>query len=190
MLGIPVVPISAAKNEGIDELISHALHVAWYQEKPGRKDFCGQSDNGGAVHRCLHGIIHLIEDHAREAGLPPRFAATKLAEGDAAVLEALDLSENEREMMEHIIYQMEVERGLDRAAAIADMRFTFIKKLVEQTVVKPSESKERQLSRKIDSFLTGKYTAIIRGFFSGAFGVGNCEADRSLRFCHGVLACK
>ncbi len=160
MLGIPVVPISAAKNEGIDELISHALHVAWYQEKPGRKDFCGQSDNGGAVHRCLHGIIHLIEDHAREAGLPPRFAATKLAEGDAAVLEALDLSENEREMMEHIIYQMEVERGLDRAAAIADMRFTFIKKLVEQTVVKPSESKERQLSRKIDSFLTGKYTAI------------------------------
>ncbi len=160
MLGIPVVPISAAKNEGIDELISHALHVAWYQEKPGRKDFCGQSDNGGAVHRCLHGIIHLIEDHAKEAGLPPRFAATKLAEGDAAVLEALDLSENEREMMEHIIYQMEVERGLDRAAAIADMRFTFIKKLVEQTVVKPSESKERQLSRKIDSFLTGKYTAI------------------------------
>ena len=160
MLGIPVVPISAAKNEGIDELISHALHVAWFQEKPGRKDFCGQNDNGGAVHRCLHGMIHLIEDHAKSAGIPLRFAATKLVEGDGEVLKALKLSENEQEMMEHIIYQMEVERGLDRAAAIADMRFTFIKKLVEKAVIKPKESKERQASRKIDVFLTGKYTAI------------------------------
>ena len=149
MLGIPVVPISAAKNEGIDELISHALHVAWFQEKPGRKDFCGQNDNGGAVHRCLHGMIHLIEDHAKSAGIPLRFAATKLVEGDGEVLKALKLSENEQEMMEHIIYQMEVERGLDRAAAIADMRFTFIKKLVEKAVIKPKESKERQASRKI-----------------------------------------
>lgn len=160
ILGIPVVPISAAKNEGIDELVDHAIHVAWFQEKPGRKDFCGQNDNGGAVHRCLHGIIHLIEDHAKNAGIPPRFAATKLVEGDAAILEALQLSENEKEMIEHIIYQMEVERGLDRAAAIADMRFTFIKSLVEKAVIKPKESRERQLSRRIDAFLTGKYTAI------------------------------
>ena len=160
ILGIPVVPISAAKNEGIDELVDHAIHVAWFQEKPGRKDFCGQNDNGGAVHRCLHGIIHLIEDHAKNAGIPPRFAATKLVEGDAAILEALQLSENEKEMIEHIIYQMEVERGLDRAAAIAGMRFTFIKSLVEKAVIKPKESRERQLSRRIDAFLTGKYTAI------------------------------
>ncbi len=160
ILGIPVIPISAAKNEGIDELVDHAIHVAWFQEKPGRKDFCGQNDNGGAVHRCLHGIIHLIEDHAKNAGIPPRFAATKLVEGDAAILEALQLSENEQEMIEHIIYQMEVERGLDRAAAIADMRFTFIKSLVEKAVIKPKESRERQLSRRIDAFLTGKYTAI------------------------------
>lgn len=160
LLGIPVIPISAAKNEGIDELVSHAIHVAGFQEKPKRKDFCEQNDNGGAVHRCLHGIIHLIEDHARNANMPLRFAATKLVEGDERVLEALALSENEREMLEHIIYQMETERGLDRAAAIADMRFTFIKKLVEKAVVKPKESKERQFSRRIDSFLTGKYTAI------------------------------
>lgn len=160
LLGIPVVPISAAKNEGIDELVSHAVHVAWYQEKPKRKDFCEQNDNGGAVHRCLHGIIHLIEAHARSANMPPRFAATKLVEGDERVLAALALSENERETIEHIIYQMEMERGLDRAAAIADMRFTFIKKLVEKCVVKPKESRERQFSRRMDSFLTGKYTAI------------------------------
>ncbi len=160
MLGIPVVPISAAKNEGIDELVSHALHVAQYQERPGRIDFCDKDDNGGAVHRCLHGIIHLIEDHAVAAGIPVRFAASKLVEGDPLVLEALKLSRNEQEMIEHIICQMEEERGLDRAAAIADMRFVFIKKLVEETVVKPRETKEHERSRKIDKVLTGKYTAI------------------------------
>lgn len=160
MLGIPVVPISAAKNEGIDELVSHALHVAQYQERPGRIDFCDKDDNGGAVHRCLHGIIHLIEDHAVAAGIPVRFAASKLVEGDPLVLEALKLSQNEQEMLEHIICQMEEERGLDRAAAIADMRFVFIKKLVEETVVKPRETKEHERSRKIDKVLTGKYTAI------------------------------
>lgn len=160
MLGIPVVPISAAKNEGVDELISHALHVAKYQERPGRTDFCEKDDHDGAVHRCLHGIMHLIEDHAQKAGIPLRFAATKLIEGDNTVLEELELSTNEKEMMEHIILQMEEERKLDRAAAIADMRFTFIQKLVDETVVKPQESKEHERSRKIDSFLTGKYTAI------------------------------
>lgn len=160
MLGIPVVPISAAKNEGVDELVSHALHVAKYQERPGRTDFCEKDDHDGAVHRCLHGIMHLIEDHALKAGIPLRFAATKLIEGDNTVLEALELSTNEKEMMEHIILQMEEERKLDRAAAIADMRFTFIQKLVDETVVKPQESKEHERSRKIDSFLTGKYTAI------------------------------
>lgn len=160
MLGIPVVPISAAKNEGIDELVSHALHVAQYQERPGRIDFCDKDDNGGAVHRCLHGIIHLIEDHAVAAGIPVRFAASKLVEGDQLVLDALKLSRNEKEMLEHIICQMEEERGLDRAAAIADMRFVFIKKLVEETVVKPKESKEHERSRRIDKVLTGKYTAI------------------------------
>ncbi len=160
ILGIPVIPISAAKNEGIDELVSHALHIAQYQEKPGRKDFCSQDDHDGAVHRCLHGIIHLIEDHAVRAGLPVRFAATKLVEGDTGILEALDLSQNEQEMLDHIIYQMEEERGLDRAAAIAEMRFTFIQNLVEETVIKPKESKEREASRKIDQFLTGKYTAV------------------------------
>ena len=160
MLGIPVVPISAAKNEGVDELISHALHVAKYQERPGRTDFCEKDDHDGAVHRCLHGIMHLIEDHAQKAGIPLRFAATKFIEGDNTVLEELELSTNEKEMMEHIILQMEEERKLDRAAAIADMRFTFIQKLVDETVVKPQESKEHERSRKIDSFLTGKYTAI------------------------------
>lgn len=160
ILGIPVIPISAAKNEGIGELVSHAMHIAQYQEKPGRKDFCSQDDHDGAVHRCLHGIIHLIEDHAVRAGLPVRFAATKLVEGDTGILEALDLSQNEQEMLDHIIYQMEEERGLDRAAAIAEMRFTFIQSLVEETVIKPKESKEREASRKIDQFLTGKYTAV------------------------------
>ena len=159
-LGIPVVPISAAKNEGIEELASHALHVAKYQECRGRKDFCDESDHGGAVHRCLHGIMHLIEDHARKAGIPLRFAATKLVEGDNGILEALKLSQNEQEMLEHIICQMEEERGLDRAAAIADMRFSFIQHLTEACVVKPHESKERERSRKIDQILTGKYTAI------------------------------
>ena len=160
MLGIPVIPISASKNEGVDELIHHALHVAKYQEEPGRQDFCGEDDHGGAVHRCLHSIMHLIQDHAEAAGIPLRFAATKLAEGDPHVLEALKLSQNEQETVEHIICQMEEERGLDRAAAIADMRFTFIEKLVKQTVVKPRESREHSRSRKLDRILTGKFTAI------------------------------
>lgn len=160
MLGIPVIPISAAKNEGIDELVNHALHVAQYQERPGRMDFCEENDHGGAVHRCLHGIMNLIQDHAQRAKIPVRFAATKLVEGDKRVLRVLELSQNEEEMLEHIICQMEEERGLDRAAAIADMRFSFIQNLVEQTVVKPRESKERERSQKADKFLTGKYTAI------------------------------
>lgn len=160
MLGIPVVPISAAKNDGIDELIDHALHVAKYQERPGRNDFCDEDNHGGAVHRCLHGIMHLIEDHAKEYGIPVRFAATKLVEGDPRILEALHLTQNEKETLEHIISQMEEERGMDRAAAIADMRFSFIQKLVGQCVVKPRESRERERSRKIDQLLTGKYTAI------------------------------
>ena len=159
-LGIPVVPISAAKNEGVDELVTHALHVAKYQEKPGRNDFCDSEDHGGAVHRCLHGIIHLIEDHAQMAGIPVRFAATKLVEGDEHVLKALKLDQNEQEMLEHIISQMEQERGLDRAAAIADMRFLFIEKLVKEAVVKPRESKEHERSTKIDKILTGRYTGI------------------------------
>ena len=160
MLGIPIVPISAAKDEGIDELVGHALHIAQYQEKPGRTDFCDKDENGGAVHRCLHGIMHLIEDHAKLAGIPARFAAGKLVEGDPLVLEALKLSENEKDMLEHIICQMEEERGLDRSAAIADMRFGFIQKLCDETVVKPHESKEHERSRAIDRILTGKYTAI------------------------------
>ena len=160
MLGIPVVPISAAKNEGVDELVDHALHVAKYQERPGRMDFCGEEDHGGAVHRCIHGIIHLIEDHARAAGIPVRFAATKLVEGDQRIEAALKLDQNEKEMIEHIIVQMEQERGLDRAAAIADMRFHFIHQLVDQTVVKPRQSKEQLRSAQIDRFLTGRYTAI------------------------------
>ena len=160
MLGIPVVPISAAKNEGVDELVDHALHVAKYQERPGRMDFCSEEDHGGAVHRCIHGIIHLIEDHAEAAGIPVRFAATKLVEGDQRIEAALKLDQNEKEMIEHIIVQMEQERGLDRAAAIADMRFHFIHQLVEQTVVKPRQSKEQLRSAQNDRFLTGRYTAI------------------------------
>ena len=159
-LGIPVVPISASKNEGVEELISHAVHIAKYQEKPRRTDFCDESECGGAVHRCLHGIMHLIEDHARAAGIPVRFAATKLVEGDERIMNALELDENEAEFIEHIIVQMEQERGLDRAAAIADMRFSFITRLVKACVIKPRESKERIRSRKIDSVLTGKWTAI------------------------------
>ncbi len=159
-LGIPVIPIAAAKNEGIDELIHHAIHVAKYQEHPGRLDFCNADDNGGAVHRCLHGIMHLVEDHAGDAGIPIRFAAAKLAEGDKQILEALGLDENEKETLEHIIKQMENERGLDRAAAIADMRFTFIKKICRETVVKPKESREHVRSTRIDKVLTGKYTAL------------------------------
>lgn len=160
MLGAPVIPISAAKNEGIEELVSHAIHVAKYQERPGRLDFCDENENGGAVHRCLHGIMHLIKDHAENARIPLRFAATKLVEGDSRIEDALHLMQNEQEMVEHIICQMEQERGLERAAAVADMRFSFINKLVEQCVVKPGESRERERSRKIDKVLTGKYTAI------------------------------
>ena len=160
LLGIPVIPISAAKNEGIGELIEHALHVAKYQEKPGRQDFCDAEDHGGAVHRCLHGIMHLIEDHAEKAGIPVRFAAAKLAEGDHLILDQLGLDEKEKEALEHIIVQMEAERGLDRAAAIADMRFTFIEKICSETVVKPHESKEHLRSVRMDRILTGKYTAI------------------------------
>lgn len=158
-LGIPVIPISAAKNEGIHELINHALHVAKYQERPGRMDFCDADDNGGAVHRCLHGIMHLIEDHAQNAGIPVRFAAAKLAEGDQLILEQLGLDKNEEETLEHIITQMENERGVDRAAAIADMRFTFIENICRETVVKPRESKEHIRSQRMDRILTGKYTA-------------------------------
>ncbi len=157
LLGIPVVPVSAAKNEGVAELVEHALHVAKYQEKPGRTDFCAKDS---PVHRCLHGIMHLIEDHATEAGIPVRFAASKLAEGDALVAKALGLTANEQEMVEHILVQMEQESGMDRAAAIADMRFSFITGLCKRTVVKPVESREHLRSRKIDRFLTGKYTAI------------------------------
>ncbi len=161
LLGIPVVPISASKNEGIDELIDHALHVAKYQEKPLRKDFCDKHEDGGAVHRCLHSIMHLIEDHANAADIPIRFAASKLAEGDKTILQDLNLSQNEKETLEHILLQMEEERGMDRSAAMADMRFSFIHHICEQTVFKPvKESKETQKSQKIDKILTGKWTAI------------------------------
>ena len=160
MLGIPVIPISAAKNEGISELVAHAMHVTKYQERPGRQDFCDAKDHGGAVHRCLHGIMHLIEDHAESTGIPVRFAAAKLAEGDHLILEQLQLDENEKETLEHIIVQMETERGLDRAAAIADMRFTFIEKICKETVVKPHESREHMRSVKMDKVLTGRFTAI------------------------------
>ena len=159
-LGIPVVPISAAKNEGIDELVEHAVHVARYQERPARQDFCDKNDHGGAVHRCLHGVMQLIEDHAERAGIPLRFAASRLVEGDAAIEKALALEPNEKEMVEHIIVQMEEERGLDRNAAMADMRFAFIRKLTAQTVVKPRLSKEYRRSRRIDRVLTGRWTAI------------------------------
>ncbi len=160
MLGIPVVPISASKNEGVDELIKHALHVAQYQEKSTRIDLCEKNVKGGAVHRALHGIMHLIEDHAEESGIPVRFAASKLVEGDSLIFDALKLTQNEKETLEHIILQLEEESHLDRAAAIADMRFTFIEELCGESVVKPTESKERIRSRRIDKFLTGKYTAL------------------------------
>lgn len=159
-LGGPVIPISAAKNEGVDELIRHAVHVAKYQERPLRQDFCDKNDHDGSVHRCIHAVGHLIEDHAETAKLPLRFAANKAIEGDHLILEKLQLDENEKEMLEHIVCQMETERGVDRSAAIADMRFDFIERLCEQTVVKPKESKERIRSEKIDRILTGKYTAI------------------------------
>ena len=160
MLGVPVVPISAAKNEGIDELIEHAVHVAKYQERPVRKDFCCPDDETSPLHRCIHGIMHLIEDHAKTAGIPLRFAAAKVVEGDKDILGQLHLEQNETEMLEHIILQMEKERGLDAAAAVADMRFHFIQQVSDATVVKPKESKEHARSRRIDRILTGKYTAI------------------------------
>ena len=160
LLGVPVIPISAAKNEGVDELVKHALHIAKYQERPLRQDFCDKNDHEGSVHRCIHAVMHLIEDHAAQTDIPARFAATKAIEGDPLVLEKLKLDTNESEMLEHIVQQMETERQVDRSAAIADMRFDFIERLCEQTVVKPKESKERIRSEKIDRILTGKYTAI------------------------------
>ena len=160
MLGVPVVPISAAKNEGVDELIRHAVHVAKYQEKPVRQDFCGEEDHGGAVHRALHAVSHLIEDHAKRAELPVRFSASKVIVGDPLLQEQLKLDQNETEMLEHLVLQMERERGLDRAAAIADMRFAFIRKVCDASVVRPHESKERVRSEKMDRILTGRFTAI------------------------------
>ena len=160
LLGVPVVPISASKNQGVDELVDHAVHIAHYQEKPLRQDFCGEEDHGGAVHRCIHAVIHLIDDHAKNAGLPVRFAANKVIEGDERILEQLKLDQNELEMIEHIVLQMEAERGLDRSAAMAEMRYTFIHKVCDATVRKPHESKEHLRSRRIDRLLTGKFTAI------------------------------
>lgn len=160
MLGVPVVAISAAKNEGVDELIRHAIHIAKYQECPGRQDFCDENDFGGTVHRCVHAVCHLIQDHAKACDIPVRFAASKLIEGDELICKSLNLDKNEEEMLEHIVIQMEKERGLDKNEAMADMRFTFIEKVCEKTVVKPKESRERIRSQKIDHVLTGKYTAI------------------------------
>ena len=160
MLGTPVVPISAVKNQGVHELVEHAIHIAKYQEKPTRQDFCDESDHGGAVHRCLHAIIHLIQDHAQTASIPVRFAACKAVEGDQLIIDQLNLDENEKETLEHITLQMERERGLDRSAAIADMRFAFITKVCDACVRKPQESREHSRSRKIDTLLTGRYTAI------------------------------
>ncbi len=159
-LGVPVVPISAAKNKGIEELVTHALHIAKYQEKPQRYDFCSKDDFGGAVHRCLHAVVHLIEDHAENAGIPVRFAASKAIEGDQLIIDQLALDQNEKELLEHITLQMEAERGLDRSAAIADMRFRFIEKVCEECVNKPHESKEHVRSENLDRILTGRYTAI------------------------------
>ncbi|MBQ2466208.1 MAG: ferrous iron transport protein B [Lachnospiraceae bacterium] len=160
MLGVPVVPISAAKNEGIDELVAHALHIARYQERPQVDDFCDENDHGGAVHRCIHAVIHLIEDHAKRASLPVRFAAAKAIEKDEQMIARLQLDDNEIETLEHITKQMEKERGLDRSAAMADMRFAFIRKVCDECVIKPRESKEHIRSQRIDRWLTGKYTAI------------------------------
>ena len=160
LLGVPVVPISASKNEGVDELVDHAIHIAKYQEKPIRQDFCGSEDHGGAVHRAIHAVCHLIEDHAVSAGIPLRFAASKLLEGDKKVAKQLQLDQNESEMLEHIVIQMENERGLDHSAAMAEMRFDFINKVCASCVIKPRESKEHIRSSKIDNILTGKYTAI------------------------------
>ena len=160
MLGVPVVPISASKNEGVDELMRHAYHVCKYQEKPLRQDFCDANEHGGAVHRALHAVVHLIEDHAVQTGLPIRFAASKLIEGDPLIADQLGLDQNEKELLDHIILQMEKERGLDKSAAMADMRFDFINKVCQECVVKPHESKEHKRSQRLDSILTGKHTAI------------------------------
>ena len=160
MLGVPVVPISAARNQGVDELVSHALHVAKYQEGPMRQDFCDSTENGGAVHRCLHAVCHLIEDHAEREGIPLRFAAAKLVEGDQLILESLKLDKNEKETLEHLILQMERERGIDRSAAMADMRYSFIYKVCDRCIKRPHESKEHIRSSNYDKVLTGKYTAI------------------------------
>ena len=160
LLGVPVIPISAAKNQGVDELVRHALHIAKYQERPLRQDFCDKNDHNGSVHRCIHAVIHLIEDHAKEAGIPVRFAASKLAENDELVLEKLKLSQNEKELLEHINLQMEEECKVDRSSAVAGMRFNYIQRACEDTVLKPHESRERVRSRKIDQVLTGKYTGI------------------------------
>ena len=169
MLGVPVVPISAAKNQGVDELVRHAVHIAKFQEKPSRQDFCGAEDHGGAVHRAIHAVSHLIEDHAVRAGLPVRFSACKLIEGDRLIDERLQLDQNEEEMLEHIILQMEKERSMDRSAAMADMRFDFIGKVTDACVIKPHESKEHVRSQKIDNLLTGKYTGI--PIFVGVMGL-------------------
>ncbi|MBR3007381.1 MAG: ferrous iron transport protein B, partial [Stomatobaculum sp.] len=169
MLGVPVVPISASKNEGVDELVRHAVHIAKYQERPLRQDFCGAEDHGGAVHRALHEVGHLIEDHVERTRLPLRFAATKLIEGDPLITEQLDLDGNEKELLEHIVLQMEKERGLDRSAALADMRFCFIERVCDACVIKPRESREHVRSRNIDRVLTGKITAI--PMFIGIMGL-------------------
>jgi ferrous iron transport protein B len=160
MLGTPVVPISAAKREGVDELVDHALHIAKYQEKPLKRDFCGKDDKGGAVHRAIHAVVHLIEDHAAKAEIPVRFAAAKIVEGDELIMEKLNLDQNEKEMIEHIVTQLEHEHGMDRSAAMADMRFSFIQKVCDRCITKPKESKEHVRSRRIDKILTGKWTAI------------------------------
>lgn len=160
MLGVPVVPISAAKNQGVQELINHAMHIAQFQEKPVQQDFCSKDDHGGAIHRAIHTVESIIEDHAEKEGLPVRFCATKVIEGDTLIIKQLELDQNELEMIEHVVVQMENEGKMDRSAAIADMRFDFIERVCEQTVKKPQESKERRRSEKLDKVLTGKWTAI------------------------------
>ena len=160
MLGVPVIPISAAKNEGIDELVKHAIHIAKYQEKPVRQDFCDENEHDGAMHRCIHAVAHLVVNHARQEDIPVRFVSSKIIEDDKTFLDRLKLDDNEKETLEHIITQMEKERGLDRCAAMADMRFDFIRKVCDETVIKPSESKEHARSRRIDKIITGRFTAI------------------------------
>ena len=159
LIEVPVVPISAAKNQGIDELVRHAVHIAKYDERPGRKDFCDKEDHGGALHRAMHAVMSMIEDHAEKAGVPVRFAASKIIEGDPLMFETLDIHKNDRDALERIVSQMEEERGLDAAAAMADMRFSFIRKVCDRTVIKPKESREHLRSQRIDRILTGIMTA-------------------------------